>query len=102
MICPGGANVFATKDACPLCGSDAQRIDVAADDVQHFKDCPKCKEYKIGNGFLARIRAWRAGANDPHVNEDLLSKLSIAARRASERDGQPVLITEETAGAVAN
>jgi hypothetical protein len=94
--------VFAVNNECPLCEAVAQRIDLPAEDVQHFKNCPNCKEYKISNAFIARIRTWRTGASDPHLNEELLKKLSIAARRAIERGEEPVSFTEENAGGVAN
>jgi len=94
--------VFAVNNECPLCEAVVQRIDLPAEDVQHFKNCPNCKEYKISNVFHGQIRAWRAGADDPQINKDLLQRLSTAARRAIERGEEPVSITEENAGGVAN
>jgi hypothetical protein len=94
--------VFATNDACPLCGADAERIDDPVRDAQHFRNCPNCKEYRMTNTFLASIRAWRTGVSDPRMSEGLLKKLSTAARQAIEHGDEMVCITEENAGAVAS
>src|SRR5947209_17319765 len=88
----GASKMFSTKDTCPLCKSDAERIALDETDVQYYRNCPRCKEYKISNAFLARIQGWRTGAADPHLSDDLLKRLSIAARRAIERGEAPICI----------
>lgn len=98
--------MFPTRDKCPLCESDADRTEITTEAVQRFKGC-RCSEYKISDSFLALIRAWRAGTDDSRVCKDelllyksidneLLDKLSAAARRAVERGEKLLRITEET------